>query len=283
MSTCKSSTTMGTPAMKVVNWTKVADEELVTDIDDTDLAEEVEKCWKEEERHQREAEAEQKWKDKERKQATAAEARKWQQADLEVQATGVKRQLACGSYMKAKERCKWPEVEMMAKKVDDNDDNNEIVILSDRKTKWPGGSKSLKEISDRQWGELIQVVFIANSHLEKIASAAQSNECKMQWHFTLMEGLVGQQQMLLSRLVKIASTAGSGGSKEVTKDQEEPQEVLGEGLGGQEGTGGVPGGVLEDELEDVPGNEPENGAGAEDGAGQEAQKKDKGKGKEKAL
>ncbi|KAG6327187.1 hypothetical protein ID866_11900 [Astraeus odoratus] len=62
-----------------------------------------------------------------------------------------------------------------------------------------------------------------------------------------MEGLVGQQQVLLLKLVEVA------------------------------------GGVPEGELEGVPGNEPEDGAGVEDGAGEEAQKKDKGKGKEKAL
>ncbi|KAG6328435.1 hypothetical protein ID866_10655 [Astraeus odoratus] len=43
----------------------------------------------------------------------------------------------------------------------------------------------------------------------------------------------------------------------------------------EEGLGGAP--------EDVLGEEPENGAGAEDGTAEEAQKKDKGKDKEKAL
>ncbi|KAG6326876.1 hypothetical protein ID866_12214 [Astraeus odoratus] len=101
---------------------------------------------------------------------------------------------------------------------------------------------------------------IANGHLEKI------------------------QQVLLSKLVEITSTAGSGGSKEVIEDQEEPKEPQGEGSGGQNSdTEGVPGGALEGEPEDALGNELENGAGAEDGAGEEAQKKDKGKGKEKAL
>ncbi|KAG6328783.1 hypothetical protein ID866_10306 [Astraeus odoratus] len=100
-----------------------------------------------------------------------------------------------------------------------------------------------------------------------------------QW---LPEEDMGQQQVLLSKLVKIVSTAGSGGSKEVIKDQEEPKEPQGEESGGQEGdTEGVLGGALESEPEDVPGNEPEDGAGAEDGTGEEAQKKDKGK--EKAL
>ncbi|KAG6326915.1 hypothetical protein ID866_12174 [Astraeus odoratus] len=72
----------------------------------------------------------------------------------------------------------------------------------------------------------------------------------------------------------------------VIKDTEKPkelQETQGEGLGGQEETEGVPGGVLEGEPEDAPGNEPGNSTGVEDGAGEEAQKKDKGKGKEKAL
>ncbi|KAG6328434.1 hypothetical protein ID866_10654 [Astraeus odoratus] len=32
---------------------------------------------------------------------------------------------------------------------------------------------------------------MAKSHLEKIAKAFQSNSQKMQWHFLLMEGLVG--------------------------------------------------------------------------------------------
>ncbi|KAG6326479.1 hypothetical protein ID866_12611, partial [Astraeus odoratus] len=41
---------------------------------------------------------------------------------------------------------------------------------------------------------------MANSHLERIASTAQSNGQKMQCHYMLMEGLVGQQQLLLSKL-----------------------------------------------------------------------------------
>ncbi|KAG6328462.1 hypothetical protein ID866_10627 [Astraeus odoratus] len=174
-----------------------------------------------------------------------------------------------------------------AKKVA-NDDNNEVVISSSWKTKQQGGSKSLKEVADQWWGELIQVVSthmdVANSHLEQIASTAQSNRRKMQWHFLLMEGLVGQQQMLVLKLVEMASTAGSGRAKGVSEGQEEPQEMQGGELGGQEGkTEGAPGGALEDELEDVPGDEPGNGAGAEDGMEVDGQKKDKGKGKEKAL
>ncbi|KAG6328427.1 hypothetical protein ID866_10661 [Astraeus odoratus] len=52
----------------------------------------------------------------------------------------------------------------------------------------------------------------------------------MQWHHLFMEGLVGQQQLLISRLVELSGATGSG--------------------------------VLEDEPEDAL----ENGAGAEDGA-----------------
>ncbi|KAG6326739.1 hypothetical protein ID866_12351 [Astraeus odoratus] len=126
---------------------------------------------------------------------------------------------------------------------------------------------------------------VANGHLEQIASAVQSNSCKVQRHHLLMEGLVGQQQVLLSKLVEGAGAAGSGGAGEVVEDPEElkePQETQGEGSGGQEEIEGVPGGAPGDELENVPGDEPENGAGVEDGAEEEAQK-DKGKGKEKAL
>ncbi|KAG6326975.1 hypothetical protein ID866_12114 [Astraeus odoratus] len=360
MSTCKSSTVTGAPAEKSIDWMKVPDEELVTDIDDTDSvgdakawekrrrlcaardaeirraeevrreaerkrqAEEAEKCWKEEEeRRQREAEAEQKWEAEKAKRAAAAEARKRQRADSEAQASGsrtntsvcircarlrlscvipagVKKRSACGSCAKAKERCEWPEVEMTAsragasprggerkkraKKAADDDDDDEIVVLSGQKTKRQGGGKTLEEISDRRWGELIQAVStrmdVASGHLEKLASVAQSNGRKMQWHYMLMEGLVGQQQVLLSKLVEIANAAGSGGAREVVEDTEETQ---GEGSGGQDGdTEGASGGAPEGEPEDLPGNEPEDGAGAEDGAGEEAQK-DRGKGKEKAL
>ncbi|KAG6326895.1 hypothetical protein ID866_12195 [Astraeus odoratus] len=216
-------------------------------------AEEAEKCWKEEEeRQQKEAEAEQKWKDEERKRgaSAAAEARKQQRADSEAQAsrswvnasvcircarlgllclipTGVKKHSACGSCTKAKERCEWPEIGLMAKKVADDDDD-EIVILSSWKTKQQGGGETLEEISDQRWGELIQAVFthmdVANGHLEKLVSVAQSNSHKMQWHYMLMEGLVGQQQMLLSRLVEITGAVESGGSKGVAKGAEELQE-----------------------------------------------------------
>ncbi|KAG6329144.1 hypothetical protein ID866_9945 [Astraeus odoratus] len=309
MSTHKSSTTMGALVVQTVNWTKVLDEELATDIDNMDLTEEAEKHCKEEEvRQQKEAEAEQRQKDKERKQAAAAEARKWQWANSEVQASGsqvnmtvyircARLRLSCiipAGVKKSKQgqnvTMRGEEWKKQAKKVAGKDNDNEIVILSSWKTKRQGGSKTLKEITDQWWGELIQAVSscmdIANSHLEQIASALQSNGQKKQWHYMLMEGLVGQQQVLLSKLVEIMSTAGSGGSKEVTEDLEEPkepQEMQGEGLGGQEETEGVPGGMPEDEPEDVLGNELENGTGAEDGTGEEAQKKDKGKGKGKAT
>ncbi|KAG6326104.1 hypothetical protein ID866_12985 [Astraeus odoratus] len=107
----------------------------------------------------------------------------------------------------------------------------------------------------------------------------------MQCHYMLMEGLVGQQQVLLSKLVEITSTAGSEGSKEVIEDQEEPKEPQGEELGGQEGeTEGVPGGVPEEEPEYTPGKELENGTGAEDGTETDGQQsKAKCKGKEKVL
>ncbi|KAG6329391.1 hypothetical protein ID866_9699 [Astraeus odoratus] len=62
-----------------------------------------------------------------------------------------------------------------------------------------------------------------------------------------MEGLVGQQQVLLLKLE------------------------------------GVSRGVLEGELEDAPENELGNGVGAEYGIGEEALKRNNGKGKEKAL
>ncbi|KAG6328025.1 hypothetical protein ID866_11065 [Astraeus odoratus] len=126
---------------------------------------------------------------------------------------------------------------------------------------------------------------IANGHLEKIAGTSQSNGQKMQCHYMLMEGLVGQQQMLLSRLVKIASATGSGGVREVIKDTEEPKEPQEEGLGGQEKEmQGVPGDAPGDEPENVLGNELGNGMGAEDGPGGDGpESKAKDKGKQKAL
>ncbi|KAG6326061.1 hypothetical protein ID866_13028 [Astraeus odoratus] len=88
---------------------------------------------------------------------------------------------------------------------------------------------------------------IANSHLEQIVSTSQSNGWKMQWHYMLMEGLVGQQQ----------------DPEELKKSQE----MQGEESGGQEeiedASGEGPGGVLENVLENVLGNEPGNGAGEE--------------------
>ncbi|KAG6327349.1 hypothetical protein ID866_11739 [Astraeus odoratus] len=105
---------------------------------------------------------------------------------------------------------------------------------------------------------------VANGHLEWIASVAQSNGCKVQWHHLLMKGLVGQQQD--------------------PEELKEPQEMQGEGSGGQEETKGVPGGAPGDEPENALGNELENGTGVEDGAGEEGQQSQaKGKGKEKAL
>ncbi|KAG6326258.1 hypothetical protein ID866_12830, partial [Astraeus odoratus] len=86
------------------------------------------------------------------------------------------------------------ECKKWAKKVVDDDNDDDIVILSGQKTKRQGGGELLEEVTDRWWGELIQVVSthmdVANGHLERIASMAQSNGQKMQWHFLLMEGLV---------------------------------------------------------------------------------------------
>ncbi|KAG6326980.1 hypothetical protein ID866_12110 [Astraeus odoratus] len=135
------------------------------------------------------------------------------------------------------------ECKKWAKKAAGKDNNNKIIVLSGQKTKRQGGGETLKEVTDQQWGELIQAVStcmdVANSHLEKIVSMSQSNGCKMQWHFLLMEGLVGQQQMLVSKLAEMTSATGSGRAKEVIEHQEEPkepQETQGEGSGGQEET-----------------------------------------------
>ncbi|KAG6328414.1 hypothetical protein ID866_10675 [Astraeus odoratus] len=114
---------------------------------------------------------------------------------------------------------------------------------------------------------------VANGHLERIASMSQSNSQKMQQHCLLMEGLVGQQQLLVSKLVEMVSATGSGRAKEVIREPEEPHEPQGEGSGGQEGTEDVPG----KGLGNVPENELENGAGVEDGTEEDGQKKDKGK------
>ncbi|KAG6327636.1 hypothetical protein ID866_11454 [Astraeus odoratus] len=113
----------------------------------------------------------------------------------------------------------------------------------------------------------------------------EDNKCDPeQWDYMLMEGLVGQQQLLVSRLVEMVNATGSGGAKEVVEGSEELQELQGGGLGGQEGdTEGVPGGAPEGELEDTLGNGLGNGTGAEDGTGEGAQKRDEGKGKERTL
>ncbi|KAG6326685.1 hypothetical protein ID866_12404 [Astraeus odoratus] len=285
MSMHKSSMTTGAPATKTVNWTEVPDEELATNIDDMDLVGNA-KAW---EKHRRlcmacdeeiqKTEKVQREAEEQEQKCQAEEAEKcWKEEELHY-SSGCQEEV--GVAATSPQGREWKK---QVKKAANDDDNNKIVILSSRKTKQQGGGETLEEVTDRQWGELIQAVSscidIANGHLEQIVSAAQSNGHKMQWHHLLMEGLVGQQQMLVSRLVKIASTAGSGGAREVVEGSEEPkepQEMQGEGLGGQEGTEGVPGGALEGELEDVPGNEPENGTG------EEGQKRDKGKGKEKAL
>ncbi|KAG6328530.1 hypothetical protein ID866_10560 [Astraeus odoratus] len=103
---------------------------------------------------------------------------------------------------------------------------------------------------------------MANGHLERIASAAQRNSCKMQHHYLLREGLVGQQQMLLLKLVKMSGATGSGGVRGVIKDQQGLQEPQGEGSGGQEDkTEGAPG----EELGCVLENELGNGKGVKDG------------------
>ncbi|KAG6329021.1 hypothetical protein ID866_10068 [Astraeus odoratus] len=276
MSTHKSSMIMGAAAEKIVDWTKVPDEELATNIDNTDSvgdaksqekhrrlhmacdteiwrveeahqeaeeqewkhqAEEVEKCWKEEEeRHQKEAE--------EQKQ----EAKKVCKAGVFVPHTNRGQEMFSMQVMHEGqgmlEHKKW------AKKAADNNNNDKIIMLSGQKTKWQGGS-----------------------HIQPHGCGQRPPRED------------SQQQVLLSKLVKIASTAGSGGSKEVVKDPEELkelQEMQGEESGGQEEEiQVVPGGALGDEPEDVLGNEPENGTGEEDGTGEEGQQsKAKGKGKE---
>ncbi|KAG6327218.1 hypothetical protein ID866_11871 [Astraeus odoratus] len=281
MSTCKSSMVMGALAEKSINWTKVPDEELATDLDDTDLVGDA----KAQEKHRRLCMAH----NTEIRRAEGAckqkpgecvcmyqmlEARAYvHHTDQGQEAFGMQvmheGQGTIGAMSpRGGDHKKW------VKKVADKDEDNEIVILSGRKTRRQGGGKALEKITDRWWGELIQAVSshmdIANGHLEKIASTAQSNRQKMQCHYMLMEGLVSQQQVLLSKLVEITSTAGSRESKEVIKGQKEPRELQEEELGGQEGdTEGAPGGAPEGEPEDAPGNELENGAGVEDGVGEE--------------
>ncbi|KAG6329383.1 hypothetical protein ID866_9706 [Astraeus odoratus] len=301
MSMCKSSMTTGTPAMKVVDWMKVVDEELATDIDNTDSRyREQGRCDKRQRskngsaRQKRQKNAGRRrssdrrkqrrsGNEKLRRQTAAAEAKKWQQ----MHEAGIfmchtdQGQEAFGMQVGREKR-------KQVKQTADNDDDNEIVILSGQKTRWQGSGETLEEITNQQWGELIQVVStcmdVANGHLEKIVSVAQSNSCKMQWHYMLMEGLMGQQQLLLSRLVEIAGAMESGGAKGTTEGQEGPKELQGEELGGQEGeTEGALGEGLGGALENAPGDELGNGTGVEDGVREEAQRMDKGKGKEKAL
>ncbi|KAG6326273.1 hypothetical protein ID866_12816, partial [Astraeus odoratus] len=250
MSTRKSSTVTGTPAEKSINWTKVPDEELATDIDDADSVGDAkaqekrrrmraardaeirraEEARQEAERKRQAEEAEKRGRRRRRgvrgkqKQSRSGNGRPrrgsepllqrpesssgqiWRPRRAEARRTpGVKKRSACGSCAKAKERCEWPEVEMsasragtsprggeckkQAKKADDEDDEDEIIVLSGRKTKRQGGGELLEEIIDRRWGELIQAVSsrmdVANGHLERIASAAQSNGRKMQRHYML--------------------------------------------------------------------------------------------------
>ncbi|KAG6326256.1 hypothetical protein ID866_12833, partial [Astraeus odoratus] len=196
---------------------------------------------------------------------TAAEARKQQQADSEAQASRswANAPVCIRLCMKAKERCKWPEVEMTASrarmsprggerkkqaKKAANNDNNEIIMLSGQKTKRQGGG-----------------------HIQPHGCGQQPPR---------EDSGHGVEQWAENAIALHADgRAGSGGSKEVIEDQEELKEPQGEELGGQEGdTEGVPGGAPEGEPEDVPGNELENGTGEK---GQQSQAK--GKGKEKAL
>ncbi|KAG6328334.1 hypothetical protein ID866_10756 [Astraeus odoratus] len=266
MSTHKLSLTMGALAMKSINWMKVSDKELATDLDNMDSRYGEQKRHNERQRSGNGNARWKRWKNTRRRRGSrkkqgpsrSGKLRRLNEVDQKAAAgrfggpgkqkpdehvLGVKKRSACGSCTKAKERCEWLEVEMMAsrartspqggehkkwaKKVADDDDD-EIVILSGQKTKWQGGGKTLEEITDRWWGELIQAVSIhmdvANGHLEWIASAAQSNGHKVQWHHLLMEGLVGQQQVLLSKLVEVAGATGSGGEREVIEDPEELKE-----------------------------------------------------------
>ncbi|KAG6327018.1 hypothetical protein ID866_12071 [Astraeus odoratus] len=90
-----------------------------------------------------------------------------------------------------------------------------------------------------------------------------------------MEGLVGQQQMLISKLVEMSGAAGLERAEEVIRGSEELKEPQGEELGGQEETEGASEEGLRGALENALGNEPGNGTG---GNGQE-----KDKGKQKAI
>ncbi|KAG6327132.1 hypothetical protein ID866_11957 [Astraeus odoratus] len=294
MSMHKSSTIVGAPAEKSIDWTKVPDEELVTDIDDMDSVgnvkawekcrrlhaardeeiwraeearreaeerewkcqvEEVEKCQKEEEaRHQREAEAEQKQEAEKAKRAAAAGARKWQRADSEAQASGSQASTsACIRCARLKLTC--------------------VIPAGVKKRSACGSCTKAKERC--KWPEVEMMA-------SRAGMSPRGGECKKWAKKVADKDNNNKQQTVLSKLVEMASGAESGRAKEVVEGQEEPQELQGEGLGGQEETEGVPGGVPGNELENALGNELENGAGAEDGTEEEAQK-DKGKGKEKAL
>ncbi|KAG6327397.1 hypothetical protein ID866_11692 [Astraeus odoratus] len=100
-----------------------------------------------------------------------------------------------------------------------------------------------------------------------------------------MEGLVGQQQLLIRKWVELLNVAGSGGIKGVAEGQEEVKEPQGEDSGGQEDeTEGALGEGLGGAPEDALGNELENGTEVEDGMGEDGQKsKAKGKSKEREL
>ncbi|KAG6328418.1 hypothetical protein ID866_10671 [Astraeus odoratus] len=258
---CKSSTIMDAPAKKIVDWTKVLDEELVTDIDNTDLRYREQRKRDEKpkgsarqkrqknarRRRRQDIREKQKWKDKERKQGAClhyAEVGKQElgkcihmyqmhKAGAYVHHTDWGQE-AFGVWVMCKgqgmmEHKKW------VKKAADKDEDDKIIILSGWNTKWQGGDS---EHGTEQWEE------------DAMTPPAHGG-------------------------------AGRSAAGAVVEELQEPQ---GEESGGQEGdTEGVPGGVLEGEPEEVLGNELEDGAGAEDGTEEDAQKRDKGKGKGKAL
>ncbi|KAG6330544.1 hypothetical protein ID866_8548 [Astraeus odoratus] len=72
-------------------------------------------------------------------------------------------------------------------------------------------------------------------------------------------------------------------TKGVTKGAEELKKPQGEESGGQKEIEGALGERPEGAPENVPGNEPGNGTGVEDGTEEDGQKRDKGKGQEKAF
>ncbi|KAG6325721.1 hypothetical protein ID866_13370 [Astraeus odoratus] len=139
---------MGAPAKKTVNWMEVPDEELATDLDDTDSAQEVEKCQKEEEeKWQKEAEAKQKWEAKKAKQGALGRFRgpgKWEPGECihmyQMHKAGA---YVCHtnwgqeafSMQVMHEGQGTMEHKKQMKKVADDDDDDEIVILSSQKTK----------------------------------------------------------------------------------------------------------------------------------------------------